>query len=164
MIYPGIAIQQTDVDLCSKLRLGLGLATDNRANMRLMNAHDAIFYLMAPQITVDAEITFSQITPDFIEGLKLFNPFGPENENPVFLTRNVTDSGYSKLVGKGQRHIKLDVIDSSVRTPLPGIAFAQHYYYERIKEGKPVDICYTIEENTHGSRSYTQLMVKDIKE
>ncbi|MDD4777580.1 MAG: single-stranded-DNA-specific exonuclease RecJ [Fermentimonas sp.] len=120
--------------------------------------------MMSPQITVDAQITFSQITPEFIDGLQLFNPFGPENDNPVFLTRNVFDSGYSKLVGKGQRHIKLDVLDDTITTPLPGIAFAQHDYFKRIKEGKPVDICYTIEENTHGNRSYTQLMVKDIRD
>ena len=56
--------------------------------------------MMLPQITVDAEITFSQITPDFIEGLSLFNPFGPENENPIFLSREVRDAGTSKLVGK----------------------------------------------------------------
>ena len=43
--------------------------------------------MMSPQITVNAEITFSQITPQLIESLDLFNPFGPENENPVFLTR-----------------------------------------------------------------------------
>src|SRR5690554_560046 len=120
--------------------------------------------MMSPQITVDAEISLSQITPEFTEGLKLFNPFGPENDNPVFLTRNVFDSGSSRLVGKGQRHIKLDVVDESTSVPMPGIAFAQHDFYKRIKEGKPVDICYTIEENTHGSRSYTQLMVKDIRE
>ena len=116
--------------------------------------------MMSPQITVDAEISFSQITPEFIEGLKLFNPFGPENDNPVFLTRNIQDTGYSKLVGKGQRHIKLDVIDESVSVPMPGIAFSQHNYFNRIKEGKLFDICYTIEENTHGNRSYTQLMVQ----
>ncbi len=120
--------------------------------------------MMSPQITVDAEISFSQITPEFIEGLKLFNPFGPENDNPVFLTRNIQDTGYSKLVGKGQRHIKLDVIDESVSVPMPGIAFSQHNYFNRIKEGKLFDICYTIEENTHGNRSYTQLMVKDIRD
>src|SRR5690554_519292 len=63
MIYPGIAIQQTDVDLCSKLRLGLGLATDNRANMRLMNAHDAIFYLMA-LLLVHCLLLFQQMLDD----------------------------------------------------------------------------------------------------
>ncbi len=119
--------------------------------------------MMLPQITVDAEITLSEITSCFVEGLSLFNPFGPENENPVFLTRNVFDSGNSKLVGKGYRHIKLEVIDETTENPMPGIAFCQHEYYKRIKEGLPIDICYTIEENTHGNKTFTQLMVKDIR-
>ena len=119
--------------------------------------------MMLPQITVDAEITFSQITPSFIDGLALFNPFGPENENPVFLTRDVYDAEGSKLVGKGFRHIKLEVTDRTTEKPMPGIAFSQHDFFQRIKSGQPVDICYTIEENTHGSKSFTQLMVKDIR-
>lgn len=119
--------------------------------------------MMSPQITVNAEITFSQITPQLIESLDLFNPFGPENENPVFLTRNVFDTGNSRLVGKSQRHIKLEMVDQSTNTFMPGIAFAQHDSFKRIKDGFPVDICYTIEENTHGNRSFTQLMVKDIR-
>ncbi len=119
--------------------------------------------MMSPQITVDAHISFSDITPDLVEGLSLFSPFGPENENPVFLTRGVYDSGNSKLVGKGNRHIKLEVIDETIKTPLQGIAFSLKDHFNRLKEGLPVDICYSIEENTHGSRSFTQLMVKDIR-
>jgi single-stranded-DNA-specific exonuclease len=119
--------------------------------------------MMLPQITVDAEISLSQITPRFVEGLQLFNPFGPENENPVFLTRNVFDSGNSKLVGKGFRHIKLELKDQTRETPMPGIAFCQQDFFQKIKEGEPVDICYTLEENTHGSRSFMQLMIKDIR-
>ena len=119
--------------------------------------------MMSPQITVDAEITFSQITPDLISSLELFNPFGPENENPIFLTKNVFDTGNSRLVGKAHRHIKLELVDQSSNIFMPGIAFAQHDSFKRIKEGFPIDICYTIEENTHGNRSFTQLMVKDIK-
>ncbi len=79
------------------------------------------------------------------------------------MTRNVFDSGNSKLVGKGYRHIKLEVIDETTENPMPGIAFCQHEYYKRIKEGLPIDICYTIEENTHGNKTFTQLMVKDIR-
>ena len=119
--------------------------------------------MMSPQITVDAEITFSRITPELVEGLSLFSPFGPENENPVFLTRAVYDTGNSKLVGKGNRHIKLELIDETVTSPLPGIAFSLQDHFKRIKDGLPVDICYSIEKNTHGNKSFTQLMVKDIR-
>jgi len=119
--------------------------------------------MMLPHITVDAEITLSQITPEFITDLKLFSPFGPENENPVFLSRNVLDSGNSKLVGKGFRHIKLELKDQTREAPMPGIAFCRQDFFQMIKAGKPVDICYTLEENTHGNRSFTQLMIKDIR-
>lgn len=119
--------------------------------------------MMLPQITVDAEIAFSQITPRFVRELALFNPFGPENENPVFLTRAIYDVGSSRLVGKDFRHIKLDIVDNTTENPLQGIAFCQHDYFKKIKEKEPVDICYTIEENTHGAKSFTQLMVKDIR-
>ncbi len=119
--------------------------------------------MMSPQITVDAHISFSDITRELVEGLSLFSPFGPENENPVFLTREVYDAGNSRLVGKGNRHIKLEVIDGTVTVPLQGIAFSQKDHFGRLKEGLPVDICYSIEENIRGSRSFTQLMVKDIR-
>ena len=119
--------------------------------------------MMSPQITMDAEITLSRINPDLVEGLSLFGPFGPENENPVFLTRNVYDAGNSKLVGRGNRHIKLELVDNTIEASLPGIAFCQQDHFKRIKEGLPVDICYSIEKNTHGSKSFTQLMIKDIQ-
>jgi len=120
--------------------------------------------MMLPQITVDAEISLSQITPALINGLDLFNPFGPENENPIFLTREVYDAGNSRLVGKESRHIKLEIVDKTTDRPFPGIAFSQHNFYQRIKAGLPVDICYTIEENRHGANSFTQLIIRDIKE
>jgi hypothetical protein len=75
----------------------------------------------------------------------------------------VFDSGNSKLVGKGFRHIKLEVVDKTTDQPMPGIAFCQQDFYKRIKAGQPIEICYTIEENTHGSNTFTQLMVKDIR-
>ncbi len=120
--------------------------------------------MMLPQITVDVEISLSQITPALINGLDLFNPFGPENENPIFLTREVYDAGNSRLVGKESRHIKLEIVDKTTDRPFPGIAFSQHNFYQRIKAGLPVDICYTIEENRHGANSFTQLIIRDIKE
>jgi single-stranded-DNA-specific exonuclease len=119
--------------------------------------------MMEPKINIDAEISFSQIDSNFIEGLKMFVPFGPDNENPVFLTRDVIDTGSSKLVGKDFQHIKLEVKDKTFSTPMQGIAFGQKKYFEKIKNGMPVEICYTIEENTHGSSSFTQLIVKDIR-
>lgn len=119
--------------------------------------------MMQPRITVDAEISLGEITPEFVRNLTLFNPFGPENENPVFVTKNVFDAGGSKLVGKGFHHIKLELIDKTVSEPQQAIAFSSDAYFKKIKEKQPVDICFTIEENRHGSNSYTQLMIKDIR-
>ncbi len=119
--------------------------------------------MMQPQIIIDAEIPLSRITSKFVNDLSLFNPFGPENENPVFLTKNVTDHGGSKLVGKDFRHIKMEVTDETITAPLQGIAFGLERYFNHFKLKLPVDICYTIEENTHGSNTFTQLMIKDIR-
>ncbi len=118
---------------------------------------------MEPQLTIDAELSFSDITKDLVKDLELFSPFGPENENPVFITKNVLDSGGSKLVGKGFRHIKFELTDNTVTEPMQGIAFNSDEHFKSIKSKEPFDICYTIEENRHGSVSFTQLMIKDIK-
>ena len=118
---------------------------------------------MQPQITVDMEISLQEVNAKFVRDLSLFNPFGPENENPVFVTRNVLDAGGSKLVGRGFHHIKLELIDKTVSAPVHAIAFSLDTHFKKIKEKQPVDICYTIEENRHGGTAFTQLMIKDIK-
>jgi len=73
------------------------------------------------------------------------------------------DAGGSKLVGKELHHIKMEIVDSSVTRPLQGIAFGQDSYFRLFKEKHPIDICYNIEENTHGNNIFTQLMVKDMR-
>ncbi len=119
--------------------------------------------MMQPQIDVDAYILLNTITTSFVQDLALFSPFGPENENPLFVTENVYDSGGSKLVGRGFHHIKLELVDSSIGKPIQGIAFSSDEFFKRIKRKLPINVCYTIEENKHGANTYTQLMVKDIK-
>ena len=119
--------------------------------------------MMRPQINVDAEITFSDINNELKEGLKLFAPFGSDNENPVFLTRNVIDAGGSKLVGKDLQHIKLVLKDNTSSIPMQAIAFGKKEHFDKIKNGVPVDICYTIEENTYNNNSFTQLIIRDIR-
>ena len=63
-------------------------------------------------IDIDAEIDFRDITPKFHADLKKFNPFGPDNHKPVFCTHNVYDYGTSKVVGRDQEHIKLELVDN----------------------------------------------------
>ncbi len=118
---------------------------------------------LTPQIEIDACIPFSEITQEFVSILRLFNPFGPGNQKPLFCTRGVRDYGTSKLVGKNLEHIKLELVDESSTAPMDCIAFNMAGRFDHIHSGKPFDICYTIEENKHHmAKSTIQLLVKDI--
>ena len=116
-----------------------------------------------PQIDVDAELRFIDVTPKFYRVLKQFGPFGPGNMKPVFVTRKVIDYGTSRLVGKEQEHLKLELVDSSSENVMNGIAFRMHAFNTHLKALNPLDICYTIEENTFNGNTNIQLMIKDIK-
>lgn len=118
---------------------------------------------VTPSIDIDSQITLGEITGEFMRQMKYFNPFGPENNKPVFVARNCRDVGTSKLVGKKMEHIKLDVNDGTAARPMSGIAFNMPENFERIKAGEPFDMVFTIEENKHRNVSSIQLMVKGIK-
>lgn len=119
---------------------------------------------LTPQFEVDARLTFDQITPEFLSTLRRFNPFGPGNQKPVFLTASVMDFGTSKLVGKQLEHIKLELVDNSSGKVMNGIAFNMARYFEHIHSRKPFDICYTIEDNKHlNSNGAIQMFVKEIR-
>ena len=113
-------------------------------------------------INIDAEIEFRDITPKFHSDLKKFNPFGPDNHKPIFCTNNVYDYGTSKVVGRDQEHIKLELVDNKSNNVMNGIAFGQSSQARYIKTKRSFDICYTIEENTH-KRGEVQLQIEDIK-
>ena len=118
---------------------------------------------LTPQIDIDTYLKFEEITPDFLTYLRMFNPFGPGNQKPIFCTKKVLDYGTSKLVGKNLEHIKLELVDNTSGKVLNGIAFNMSDRFDYIKSGKPFDICYTIEENKHTNKSnYYQLFVKEI--
>ena len=117
---------------------------------------------MSSIIDIDAEIDFKDITPRFFNDLKKFNPFGPENTKPIFCTHNVYDYGTSKVVGRDQEHIKLELVDNKSNNVMNGIAFGQSSHVRYIKTKRSFDICYTIEENTH-ERGEVQLQIEDIK-
>ncbi|MDE6636997.1 MAG: single-stranded-DNA-specific exonuclease RecJ [Muribaculaceae bacterium] len=118
---------------------------------------------LCPQLDIDADISFADITPELLTWLKKFNPFGPGNQKPIFRTRNVFDFGTSKLVGKNFEHIKLELEDDSTSRVISAIAFNMAPYFEHIHAHKPVDICYTIEQNKHHHTESIQLMIKDIR-
>ena len=76
--------------------------------------------------------------------------------------RNAYDYGTSKVVGRDQEHIKLELVDNKSNNVMNGIAFGQSSHVRYIKTKRSFDICYTIEENTH-KRGEVQLQIEDIK-
>lgn len=113
-------------------------------------------------ITVDALINFRDINRKFFADLKKFAPYGPENPKPVFCTKCVYDYGTSKVVGRDQEHIKLELVDSKSNNVMNGIAFGQSSQARYIKTKQAFDIVYTIEENTY-KRGDVQLQIEDIR-
>lgn len=113
-------------------------------------------------IDIDAKIDFKDITPKFSADLKHFNPFGPDNMKPVFCTDGVYDYGTSKVVGRDQEHIKLELVDNKSNSVMNGIAFGQSSQVRYIKTKHSFDIVYTIGENIY-KHGEVQLQIEDIK-
>ncbi|MEN8118622.1 MAG: single-stranded-DNA-specific exonuclease RecJ [Bacteroidota bacterium] len=113
---------------------------------------------------IDTRISLSEINPRFYRILKQFAPFGPYNMTPVFVTEDVFDAGTSRLVGKNQEHLKLDLVEPDVNSGIfPGIAFNQSDAYDLITSGLPFDVCYSINENEYRGKTNLQLFIRDIK-
>lgn len=118
---------------------------------------------LVPELNVDLEINFSDITQKFVRILKQFAPFGPGNMAPVFLSRNVVDTGLSRSVGN-KKHLKLSVAQNhDMNLVFAGIAFQKGEYYQRVRSKEPFSICYCIEKNFWQGKTNLQLNVKDIK-
>ena len=115
----------------------------------------------APVIEIDAELEFQQINRKFFTDMKKFAPHGPDNTKPIFCTRNVCDYGTSKVVGRRQEHIKLELVDNKSNTILNGIAFGQSRQAKYIKSKQSFDICYTLEDNTY-KHGEVQLQIESI--
>ena len=120
---------------------------------------------LTPVIEIDSRLDFSQITPKFTRILKQFQPFGPGNANPVFLTEDVYDAGNGRKVGAGGVHMKLDLMqESQPYRQIAAIAFNMSEFHDYIKAGNPIDICYSIVENFYRGSSTIQLRLKDMRE
>ena len=113
-------------------------------------------------LDIDKELDFQQITKRLLSELKRLAPHGPGNSKPLFLTRNVFDYGTSKVVGRHQEHIKLELVDSKSAVVMNGIAFGQSAAARYIKSKRSFDIVYTIEENSY-KRGEVQLQIEDIR-
>ncbi len=118
--------------------------------------------MLIPEIEIDAVVNLNHINPKFYKILKQFAPFGPGNMAPTFMTDNVVDTGFSRLVGNN--HIKLHMIHPNISSlPYYGIAFQQSQHFEAIQKGISYKAAYHLEENEWNGKISLQLNVKDIK-
>ncbi len=114
-----------------------------------------------PEILIDAEIDFSEITPKLSRILQQFEPFGPQNMTPVFLTKNVSDTGYGKPLGKEDEHLKLFVKQNS-SDGIAAIGFGLGNKMELTKNQKLFQVAYCIDENEWKGAVSVQLRLRDI--
>lgn len=120
--------------------------------------------MLIPQVEIDAELLFSDITPEFRQTLNRFQPFGPGNNAPIFLTRGVSNRGDARLVGAELEHLKMDLIQGQKpNTVIPAIAFQQPKHYQHVRSGKSIDVCYSVVENHYRGTVTPQLRIRDIK-
>ena len=115
---------------------------------------------LEPEIAIDAEINFEDITPKLTRILKLFEPFGPLNMTPIFYTKNIKDTGYGKPIGSENEHLKLFVKQNNSEG-IPAIGFSLGNKLETTK--KPFEAVYTIAENEFNGKIDLQLMLKDVR-
>lgn len=119
---------------------------------------------LIPVVEIDTEISLKEIDGKFYRILQQFQPFGPENMTPVFLTENVSDNGDGKLVGSGSDHLKLYLVqEEDPYKVYSAIGFQLGHLYDIITKGHAFDICYSIEENEFRGETNLQLNIKDIK-
>ena len=119
--------------------------------------------LRIPEIEIDAEINFTDITPKLIRILKQFEPFGPLNMTPVFLTKNITDTGYAKTLGTNDEHLRLFVKQNN-SVGITAIGFGIGDKIELTKNHQPFQAVYCIDENEWKGITTVQLRLKNIKE
>ena len=146
--------------------VGLTLKQENIPEFRRRFQEYVSHHIMPEQtqqtLDIDLEVDFQHISKRLLSELKKLAPHGPGNEKPLFMTRNVYDYGTSKVVGRHQEHIKLELVDSKSAVVMNGIAFGQSAAARYIKSKRSFDIVYTIEDNIY-KRSEVQLQIEDIQ-
>lgn len=118
--------------------------------------------MLIPELSIDAEINLSDITPKLTRILKQFEPFGPQNMTPVFLTKNVKDTGYAQKLGADGEHLKLFVRQNNSEG-MAAIGFGLGNKMELTANKKPFEAVYCIDENEWNGKTSVQLRLKDIK-
>ncbi|HEY6062486.1 MAG TPA: single-stranded-DNA-specific exonuclease RecJ, partial [Chitinophagaceae bacterium] len=115
--------------------------------------------LLIPEIVIDAEISLRDIRQSFYDILSQMEPFGPENLRPVFIAKNVTDTGWSKIVK--EQHIRFSLKQDGVT--MTGIGFGMADKFQLLQQKQPVDIVFKIDENEWQDQKSLQLRLIDIR-
>jgi single-stranded-DNA-specific exonuclease len=118
--------------------------------------------LRTPEMEIDAEIDFSEITPKLVRILKQFEPFGPQNMTPVFASQNVMDTGYPKYMGANEEHLRL-FVKQQKSEGFAAIGFNLAYKKNLIANKNPFQMAYCIDENEWNGQISLQLRLKDIQ-
>jgi len=145
---------------------GLSLKVENVPEFKRRFEEYVDKYILPEQtnavLTYEAKIDFKDVNFRFYADLRRFSPYGPENPKPIFCTEQVYDYGTSRVVGREQEHIKLELVDSKSSRVMNGIAFGQSSQARYIKTKQAFDIVYSLEENSH-KHGEVQLQIEDIK-
>jgi len=119
---------------------------------------------LIPVVEIDTELQLRDINDKFFRILKQFQPFGPENNSPVFLSENVVDNGYGRTVGTNGEHLKLTLIqEENPFKVFPAIAFHHGSRFKQVSKGMPFDICYQLTENEFRGKTTLQIHILDMK-
>lgn len=141
-------------------------------NPRNLKTFKEAFEAQASQLTdeqltrtlyYEADIELGSVTKALYENLKRFAPFGPDNMKPVFRANNVWDTGNSRTMGEKNQHLKMNLVSSLGQRAIGATAFGFGHLYGEIKNDRPLDILFTIEENRFKGRSAIELMIQDIR-
>ena len=148
-----------------KYAAGLTLLPENYTNFK--NKFEEVVSktidknLLTPEITLDAEIELSEITPKLFRILEQMAPFGPQNMKPVFKSSCVRDNGYGKQVGADKTHLKLNVFQGDNKQTFGAIGFNLGDKLDHVQND--FDIVYTLDENVWNGHKSIQLVLKDLK-
>ena len=148
-----------------KYAAGLSLKKEN-INLFINAFEDTVCEMiqphhLQPSLYVDMQIQPNNINQKLYRIIQQFAPFGPKNMNPLFMSKNVVDSGNARQVGQDQKHLKLDIVTQD--KPISAIGFNFGSKIEKLYNGNVIDICYCINENEWNGNRQLQLLIKDIK-
>jgi single-stranded-DNA-specific exonuclease len=115
------------------------------------------------EISIDAKINFTDITPKFVRLIKKFEPFGPCNPTPIFYSNKIFDTGYAKSIGKNNEHLKMFLKQSKSEEGLAAVAFGIGQKLSVIEKSKPFEACYSIDENLFNGQVTLQLRIRDLR-